>query len=512
MKILGIVLLSFLLFILLTVFGFAFTVNQIALTPSFITGVIHDIDFYQTTRDILELQELTADEQLSSQLIDILIDTLDKIEPVLKENINIAVRDTYDYVLGKANAPNLKEILGDSFMNAQFVESMLEKIDLSQIVDEVMKEQTTSSGEPEDALQKSLLATLDKLEPTLKKHIVAASDPVFKYLLGQTQTINLKNVLRQNIINKEFMTEMINALDVKSITQDIVGDQLDMVLPQGIKLNSDEVDQIMVAVEPALKTGMISAADPIADYLLGIRPSFSITIPWDTAAVSTKSIVKQAFLRQLPPELATATTAQIDQAYDIYWASAQSSIPTIFDLDSTILGEDISQSINDGLNSAQDALTSARDSINEATIDMEEALNEVQPFIRLFQIAYWGLIVLILLVIGGVVLIHRSVRGATRDLGINFLVYGAINLIGMLILKNIIGKPEFIRSIVEGEIPDSTFDVISPVIQRLTQPLFIFALVCTIIGVALLVVSFVYPKREPIEPMVETNQPPPQSP
>jgi hypothetical protein len=308
------------------------------------------------------------------------------------------------------------------------------------------------------------------------------------------------------------MTEMINALDVKSITEDIVGDQLDMVLPQGIKLNSDEVDQIMVAVEPALKMGMISAADPIADYLLGIRPSFSITIPWDTAAVSTKSIVKQAFLRQLPPELATATTAQIDQAYDIYWASAQSSIPTIFYLDSTILGEDISQSIDDGLNSAQDALTSARDSINEATIDMEEALNEVQPFIRLFQIAYWGLIVLILLVIGGVVLIHRSVRGATRDLGINFLVYGAINLIGMLILKNIIGKPEFIRSIVEGEIPDSTFDVISPVIQRLTQPLFIFALVCTIIGVALLVVSFVYPKREPIEPMVETNQPPPQSP
>jgi hypothetical protein len=100
------------------------------------------------------------------------------------------------------------------------------------------------------------------------------------------------------------------------------------------------------------------------------------------------------------------------------------------------------------------------------------------------------------------------VRGATRDLGINFLVYGAINLVGILILKNTIGKPEFIQRFVEGDIPDSTFDIISPVIQRLTQPLFVFTLACTIIGVALLVVSFVYPKREPT---VETNQPP-QSP
>ena len=202
MKTLGIVLLSFLLFILLSVFGLAFTINQIALTPGFITGVVKDIAFSQTARDILEDQESNLDEDLPQELVDAIFDTLDQIELVLKENFNIAVRDTYDYVLGKANAPNLQEILGDSFMNAQFVESVLEKIDLSRIVDEAMKEHTTSSGEPEDTLEKSLLTTLDKLEPTIKKKVVAASDPIFKYLLSQTQTINLKNVLRQNVLNK----------------------------------------------------------------------------------------------------------------------------------------------------------------------------------------------------------------------------------------------------------------------------------------------------------------------
>ncbi|MDO9334457.1 MAG: hypothetical protein Q7T57_08055 [Dehalococcoidales bacterium] len=508
MKTLGIVLLSFLLFILLSVFGLAFTINQIALTPGFITGVIHDIDFSETTRDMLEQQELTSDKPLSSELVDIIIDTLDKIEPVLKENINIAVRDTYDYVLGKANAPNLKDTLGDSFMNAQFVDSVLEKIDLSQIVDEVMKEQTQSSGEPEDTLQKSLLATIDKLEPTIKKQAVAASDPIFRYVLGETQTIDLKSITRQKVLNKEFMTEMIDAIDIKTITKDMIGDQLDMELPQGIKLSSGEVDQIIVAIEPALKIGMTSAAEPIADYLLGIRSSFSVTISLDTAMTSAKSVVKQAFLRQLPPELAGATPAQIDQAFDVYWPTARSNMPTSFVLDSSTFGESVSESFTKMLDNAQEGLAEMRNSIDEASISLKEALDEVKPYIRIFQMAYWGLIILILLVIGGIILIHRSVRGATRDLGINFVLYGAIGLVVVLIIKSIVGSPEFIQNFIKGDVPDYALNIISPVIQRLTQPLFTFTLACTIIGVALLVVSFVYPKREPT---VETNQPP-QSP
>jgi hypothetical protein len=508
MKTFGIVLLSFLLFILLAVFGFAFSVNQIALSPGFVTGVINDIDFSQTTRDAIEYQQTPyPDENSPQELVDAIIDTVDEIEPVIKEKTNIAVRDMYDYVLGKANAPDLKETLGNSFMNTQFVDSILVKIDLSRIVDEAMKAQTTPSGGTEDAFQESFLAALDKLEPTLKKGVVATSDPVFKYLLGNTQTINLKSITRQNIINKEFVTEMTNAMDVKLITKDLIGDQLDMLLPQGIRLNSGEVDQVIAAIEPAIKTGMISSADPIADYLLGIRPSFNLTIPWDTTSISTKAIVKQAFLRQLPPELAGATPAQIDQAYEIYWASAQNSIPKSFYLNADILGEDVSQSISDVLTSAQNGLADARDGINEASTSMAKARNEVRPYITLSRFIFWSLILVILLIIGGLILIHRSVRGATLNLGIVFLVYGAIELIGVLIIRSIIGGPAFIQRFVDGDIPEYVFNIISPIMQRLTQPLFIFTLACTIIGIALLVVFFVYSKKQP---NMETSQPPSQ--
>lgn len=508
MKTLGVVLLSFLLFILLTVFSLAFSVNQIALSPSFATGILNDIDFSQTVRDALEYQQTRyTDEDLSPELVDAIVDALDGIEPVIKENSNIAIRDTYDYLLGKANAPNLQEILGDSFMNSQFIDSLLDNIDISRIVDEVMKEQTTSTGIAEDALQESLPTALKKLEPTIKRGLVVASDPVFKYLLGETQTINLKTVLRQNILNKALITEMVNALDINSIAKDMLGDQLDMTLPQGITLNSSETDQLIAVAEPAIKTGLISAADPIADYLLGIRPSFNLTVTWNPVSPTTKAIIKQAFLRQLPSSLANATQAQKDQAYEIYWASAQSSIPTSFDIDSTMLGEDLSLSIDNALTSAQNGLADARNGINDAAIQLEDNLGIVRPYIRMFQLAYWGLILLILLVIGGIILINRSIKGATRNLGINFLVYGGINLIGVLILKTTIGNPQFIQRFITGEIPDFALNVLSPIIQRLTQPLFMFTLACTIIGIVLLVVSLYLNKKTD----AVTNQPLPPS-
>ena len=152
-------------------------------------------------------------------------------------------------------------------------------------------------------------------------------------------------------------------------------------------------------------------------------------------------------------------------------------------------------------------MVDAREGIEEAAIQLADTRDEIHPYINLAQLLYWSLILLILLIIGGLILIHRSLRGATLNLGIVFLVYGAIELVGVLIIRSIIGSPTFIQRFIEGDIPEYVFNIISPIMQRLTQPLFIFTLACTIIGIALLVVFFVYSKKQP---NMETSQPPSQ--
>ncbi|OGN87893.1 MAG: hypothetical protein A2Z74_02515 [Chloroflexi bacterium RBG_13_46_9] len=492
MKNVAVVLLCIFLFKLLFVFGLAFTVNQIALSPGFITGVVYDIDFSKTANDLLQTPEFSPDFDMSQELRDTLIDTLDAIEPVLKENIRIAVRDAYDYALGKANTPDLQAVLSDSFMNSDFVNSLLQKIDLSQIIDQTLAEQLISTRPEDEDLKTAFISAVDKLEPTIKQGVTDASEPIFRYILGETDSIDLKTILRQYIINRAFITDVVNALDLKLIAKDMIGSQLDLTLPLGITLNDNEIDQIIAASEPTIKTSLISAADPIADYLIGNRPSFSITVPWNSSAA--KPVVKQAFLRQLPPELAVATTAQIDMAYEIYWASAKSAIPSSFTINSTIFSADFDQSIDDMIQSAQDALVEARDGIDEASVQLDDALNTARPFINLARILYWSLALLILFVIGAVILIRRSF-GAARDLGITFATYGVLELIGVLILRFFLGKPAFIQGFINGDIPDSVWDIISPIIQRLTQPLLIFSIVCLIIGIISLVVFIVYPRK-----------------
>lgn len=167
--------LCFLLFILLTVFGIAYTIHQIALSPAFVNSVINSIDFTQVAREVMSQQQSDG-EGPSPELVNAVIDSLDKIQPVLKQNINIAVKDTYDYILGKANAPDLKKTLGDTFMNSKFVDSVLQKIDLAQIVDQALKEQTPTGSDT--TLTNSVISAVKTLEPEIKKQVVAASDPV----------------------------------------------------------------------------------------------------------------------------------------------------------------------------------------------------------------------------------------------------------------------------------------------------------------------------------------------
>ena len=495
----------FLLFLLLTIFGIAYTVHQIALSPAFVTGVINDIDFAQVARETMDRQQQKEGEGPPPELVNAIIDSLEKIQPVLKEKINIAVRQTYDYMLGKTNAPDLKKTLGDTFMNSQFVDAVLQKIDLAQIVEQVITEQTPAGGSVSSkALTNSIISTVNALQPEIKKQVAAASDPVFSYLLGKTQTIDIKGTLRKTVLSRDFMVATINAIDIKSITRDMLGAELNTQLPQGVGLTAADIDQISAAMEPAVKQGLTAAADPMADYLVGIRPGFTATVSLESALSATKAVVKQAFQRQLPPELAGATPAQIDQAFEVYWATARSSIPATFTIDASTFGTGAPDTLNDMVTSMQNGLREARDGLDQATREMADSLDQVRPAVRIAQMVYWGLIVLILLVIGAVVLINRSVRGSTRDLGITFTCYGAIEFAGVFVVRTIIGRPEFIQQMAQGDVPQAALDVITPIVQKLTQPLFTFTLACLIIGIALLVVSFTYRKKPRT---VEVTQP-----
>jgi hypothetical protein len=497
LKGLAIGVLSFLLFVFLAVLGLSIAIRQTALNPKFVNNVVNEIDFSAVVRESLT-QPANGANAPSPALVDAIVNSVNQIQPNIKQKANVLVNAGYDYILGKTPALELKGTLRNSFFNSQFLDDTLQKVDITALAEVFLKENTNANDIVTQAIVTSMITTVKQMEPTLKKDVVVISGPVFSYVLSDTNSIDLKNQLRTNVFNGEFLTYVINGFDISSLLKDTIRQQLAAALPQGIILSSSDIDQLSVVVQPLVKQRLIASADQFADYLLSIRQDFNVNVsitPLMTAGI--KPIVKQAFVRQIPSSLFGASQTQIDQAFEIYWANAQGSIPTSYVINSSSLGvTGLRTSINDELLSLQQSLTEVRNGINGAQKDIEQAAQQPRDIIHVFQLAFIGLIVVTLMVIGGIILIHRSVRGASLDLGITLTCYGLLGLVGVIIIKLVVGSISFIRNLIPPGTPELAGNLIQIVIQKTSNSLLVFAIIVLVVGIALLVLSFLYKRKQ----------------
>jgi hypothetical protein len=479
----------------LCIVGIAYTVNQVVLNPHYIVRILNEIDFSQIIQEQINTQPSSGN--LPPELQAALIYTFRKIEPAIKKQIGIALEDTYTYLKGKRAIPNFKGTLSKSMMNSQFVADLLDKVDLPQLIDQALKNQTgTGTGFSDDS-RNALIKTIDDHQPSLKKQIVNASVPIFGYLLMQSSSVDLKTTLRQTILSDSFMSEVINSLDSTTTTKDImtqmtrdlltykIGNQL----PKGITLSDDQIDSMATAIEPTFKTGLANSIGPIVDFLLGNKQNFNVSIPITPAIPTLKTIVKEAYMAQLPAKLQGLPQTSIDIAFEQYFtADVQPEISSL-ELNSTDLGLNMSGDIATSLTKAQNSLTDARNSIDKTSQDIENNLKKARTYVEYFRLGFACLIALIIVFIVGIILICRSVKDSCRNLGIVFFIYGA----GMLAVV-LIAKYFAIQQFAKLNIPQALNNVPGILLNDVTSPLRFVSLVCLIGGFLMTVTSFVYPR------------------
>jgi hypothetical protein len=99
----GTFILSFLLFLSLSVFGIAFVLNSTVLNPGFITRQVDRLDIPAVARDIAEKQigdELPAELDFLKEAV---YSVIDEYEPWLKDQADQAINTGYDFFLGKTD-------------------------------------------------------------------------------------------------------------------------------------------------------------------------------------------------------------------------------------------------------------------------------------------------------------------------------------------------------------------------------------------------------------------------
>lgn len=363
---------------------------------------------------------------------------------------------------------------GRTVLNPAFLPNQLDRLPVAALMEETL--QSSDSGLSAD-MNDTVVRTVKSLEPQIKKQVMAANSQVYAYLLNRQPDIDLHQVLKDTLLQKEFVVSLLQEADVLSLIRRNLRDELAGLIPAGQQQLVVYLDRAMPSLDPWLKEQVNTAAGPVIDYLLGDTSTLNVTIPLEQMKPTLRSSLKEAFLAAPPPELAGATQEQLETVFDEYYQELAAQIPAATVIDRSSLGLETSPSWA------------------QSFTDAESALAEARTIIGYFRTGFILLAVFILLLIAGIILIYREVKGAARELGIIFLTYG---LLEYLIL--IIGKFSFNTVANSADLPAALQDWLPGFFAAVFRPLEIFSIVMAVLGLALIVLSVVY-RRRPAQPV-----------
>jgi len=269
--------------------------------------------------------------------------------------------------------------------------------------------------------------------------------------------------LKSTVLNANFMVAEVNKLNLSVVVKDIVETQYARQLPTEYQFLKEPVYKIISEQEPWLKQQAGNAIRAFYDFMLGKSDKLSLLIPLDSLKANLKDSVKQAFLKQLPPQLAGVPPAMIEQYFDQFYQQFAAQVPAKIEFTETQIPPDV-------------------------MVQFQQA----KQWIGYFQTIYNLLIVFMIILVAGIVLLQLEVRAITRGLGVTFLTFGAFEYAGIWLAKHF--TPQGL-SLPGMQIPPSLQAWLSQLTMDFAAPLEKFSLGCAVGGVVLIIVSFVYPKR-----------------
>lgn len=483
-------LLCFLLFLSLSVFGLAFTVDRTVLNPGFFAGELDKLDITAIIEEIAS-EPMTL-EDFPPELKTVLFSSISRLEPLIKEEVSATVSHVYDYLLGKNESPDLSQVLRTTFFNSEFITSLIEELDLASLTEEIINEATLAEDFP-DEFKIALVNTVTRLAPLIKEEVIAATDPIFPYLLAESQHLDLAGILRSVILDSGFVISLVDELDVSFLASTFFNEQLITQIPIETEFLTEYLNDTIDTLEPVIKNELKEAAAPLTEYLLGERHSLYIVISLESVLADLEGPLRIVFQASLPAEYAGLTPSQLNQLFAEFFTQLTEIIPDSLVIDESLLGTEVPAQIAEAVTAGNSALQQVRQDIAETLTEIEQQLAEIKPYVGYFQLGYKLLIVFIALLILTIILINRQVKITSRLLGIVLATYGALELANIFIVKSL-GRNQLVKY--DIDIPQAVQGLPEQLLSNFLSPLLWLSIGFLIAGATLITVSIIYKSRQ----------------
>ncbi|MFC2008262.1 hypothetical protein ACFLT0_01040 [Chloroflexota bacterium] len=272
--------------------------------------------------------------------------------------------------------------------------------------------------------------------------------------------LGLAFTLNSTILNPDFIVGELDKLDMYSLAREWLGEQIsEFEVDARYQPYVDRVlNDTLADLEPWLERETNGAVHTGYDYFLGRSERLSLVISTEPVRDSLKQNLRETVFDSPPPELQGLPPSVIEPYLNEAYRQIDQQIPPTLEFD-------------------------------QATLDPEAvaSLEQTRQVIGYFQLGFKLLIGFILLLILSIVMIYREIRGATRGLGITFLICGVITYLGNLAVKYFAGA-----RITQIAMPVEYRALLPRLLVDILVPLDIYSIVLAAIGVALIIVSFVY--------------------
>ena len=328
-------------------------------------------------------------------------------------------------------------------------------------------------------------------------------------------------MLNSTLLNPDFVAAEVDKIDISALARELTEEQIGEQLPEEALFLKEAIYDVIDDQEPQLKEQLNTAIYSGYDYFLGKNERLNIVIALEPLKASLRDSLWQTFngylsqglaslpadllkpfLEQhyqelaaqipkeyLPPELAGLPEDQLKLYLEQHYQELAAQIPKEY---LTPLADQLKDQLKPYFDQYYQEF--AEQIPNEFAIDESSVPPEAMAQIRLakqyigyFQTGYYALIGFMVLLVLGIILINRNVRGTTRSLGIDLLIYGALEFAGVYFARNY--APMILPL---HDIPLSLQTWVAGLPGDLLAPLQTFSLGLLIGGVVLLIVSFVY--------------------
>ncbi len=273
-------------------------------------------------------------------------------------------------------------------------------------------------------------------------------------------------VMSRTLLSPDFAIAQLDRLDVPALAGEALRGQIPLEeLPAEMEFIGDAVEDTIADLEPWIKQQADTAIYAGYDYLLGKTESLSIVIDLAPAKESLRENVWQALVVSLPPEIAELPQAELEQLFDEFYGELAEEIPATFEINESML--------------------------NTISSDIMDMLEQARLYVGYLLLAYRISIGVMIGSIVGLIFLHRWVRGAARSIGIPFLISGISAFVGAIVAGR------FATPMIT-QIPSTTFQTWMPqVLNDIFAPMRTLGIGFMAVGIALLIVSVVYKRREP---------------